>query len=73
MVIGALLEGSEPDLRGLPEHLLNSGNSEIRNWVVVAAACRDMRVDWLEYEAVYRTPAGTGCGLAFARWATSSE
>lgn len=67
-VMKALREGSEEDLRGLPEHLLNSGNSEIRNWVVVAAACRDMHLEWLDYDAVYRTPAGTGCGLAFGRW-----
>jgi len=49
--------------------LLNAGNSEIRNWIAVAAACRDQAVQWDEYVPVYRTPVGTGVGLAFAYWA----
>lgn len=67
-VLAALRAGSERDLRELPAHLLNSGSSEIRNWITVAAACEDRRIAWDEYVPVYRTPAGTGCGLAFARW-----
>jgi len=67
-VLAALRAGDEQGLRGLPVHLLNSGNSEIRNWVTVAAACEDRRMAWDEYIPVYRTPVGTGCGLAFARW-----
>jgi hypothetical protein len=65
----ALRAGDAQALCGLPPHLLNSGNSEVRNWIVVAAACREMRLAWDDYIPVYRTPAGTGCGLAFARWA----
>lgn len=66
--LAALRGGSEDDLVGLPEERLNGGNSEIRNWVALAAACRDMRVLWDVYEPVYRTPVGTGCGLTFMRW-----
>jgi hypothetical protein len=65
----ALRAGDALALCRLPAHLLNSGNSEVRNWIVVAAACQDLSLVWDDYIPVYRTPAGTGCGLAFARWA----
>ena len=65
----ALRAGDARALCDLPPHLLNSGNSEVRNWIVVAAACRDLTLAWDDYIPVYRTAAGTGCGLAFARWA----
>ncbi|OMQ15173.1 hypothetical protein A7K94_0211375 [Modestobacter sp. VKM Ac-2676] len=55
-------------LRGLPDHLLNAGSSEIRNWVAVAGAMHDREVLWSEYAPCYRTPAGTGCGMGFLRW-----
>lgn len=67
-VLEALRTGDERRLRDIPVHLLNSGNSEIRNWVTVAAACEDKKIAWDEYIPVYRTQVGTGCGLAFARW-----
>jgi len=47
---------------------LNSGNSEIRNWIAAAGAAQGLRVAWECYVPFYRTPAGTGCGMAFARW-----
>lgn len=55
-------------LRGIPDHLLNSGSSEIRNWVAVAGAMHDREVLWSEYAPCYRTAAGTGCGMGFLRW-----
>jgi hypothetical protein len=68
-VLDALRAGDRDALCSLPLHLLNSGNSEIRNWITLAAACADLQIAWDEYVPVYRTPAGTGCGLTFARWA----
>lgn len=70
--LAALRAGDAEALCGLPPHLLNSGNSEVRNWIVVAAACQDMPLAWDDYIPVYRTAAGTGCGLTFARWATAA-
>lgn len=67
-VLDACRAHDERALRELPAHLLNGGSSEIRNWVAVAAACRDLRFAWDEYIPVYRTPVGTGVGLAFALW-----
>ena len=67
-VLDACREHDERALRELPAHLLDGGNSEIRNWIAVAAACRDLPFSWCEYVPVYRTPVGTGIGLAFALW-----
>jgi Catalytic LigB subunit of aromatic ring-opening dioxygenase len=56
-------------LRTLPVPALNSGSSEIRNWIVVAGAIEGMENRWLEYQPLYRTPAGTGIGVGFGAWA----
>jgi len=66
-VLGALKNGDTRDLCRLPPDLLNSGSSEIRNWITVAAMFEGVKAKWLEYLPVYRTVAGTGIGLAFAR------
>jgi 3-O-methylgallate 3,4-dioxygenase len=67
-VLDACAAADEEALRGFERELLNGGSSEIRNWIAVAAACRELPLDWSEYLPVYRTPAGTGVGLAFATW-----
>ena len=67
-VLDACRTGDERALRELPPELLNGGNSEIRNWIAVAAACRDLQMSFEEYIPVYRTAVGTGIGLAFALW-----
>ena len=67
-VLAALRAGSEEQLRAIPPKLLNAGSSEIRNWIAVAAASKHLKLVWDEYIPVYRTPAGTGCGLGFACW-----
>lgn len=67
-VLTACRAGDEAALRALPPELLNGGSSEIRNWIAVAAACRELAVAWEEYLPVYRSPAGTGVGLAFMLW-----
>jgi Catalytic LigB subunit of aromatic ring-opening dioxygenase len=67
-IINALKTGDATDLCRLPVKLLKSGASEIRNWIAVAGILDGVKTTWLEYVPVYRTPAGTGIGLAFARW-----
>jgi hypothetical protein len=47
---------------------LNSGTSEIRNWITVAGACEHLDTAWQEYIPCYRSAAGTGCGMGFAVW-----
>ena len=63
------LKNSDPEaLAAIPPAKLNSGSSEIRNWIVAAGAAEHLRTSWQEYVPLYRTPAGTGCGMAFAVW-----
>ena len=46
---------------------LMAGTSEIRNWIVTAAAAnRPGQV--VEYIPLYRVPTGIGCGMGFACW-----
>jgi Catalytic LigB subunit of aromatic ring-opening dioxygenase len=66
-VLDALSTGHTSELSRVPVELLNSGSSEIRNWIAVAAMFEGVRAKWFEYLPVYRTVAGTGIGLAFAR------
>lgn len=67
-VISALRERDDEALCSLPRELLNSGNSEIRNWICMAGATEHLALRSLEYIPGYRTPAGTGTGLCFAVW-----
>ena len=55
-------------LRAIPRELLRSGNSEILNWIAAAGALEGLTPTVLDYIPGYRTPAGTGTGMAFARW-----
>ena len=71
-VLDACRGHDETVLRNLDRNQLNGGSSEIRNWVATAAACRELPLRWDQYVPVYRTPAGTGIGLAFALWSTDA-
>jgi Catalytic LigB subunit of aromatic ring-opening dioxygenase len=55
-------------LSSIPVEKLNSGSSEIRNWITVAGAASHLKSDWQEYIPCYRSAAGTGCGMGFALW-----
>jgi 3-O-methylgallate 3,4-dioxygenase len=55
-------------LASIPAEKLNSGSSEIRNWITVAGAAAHLKVDWQEYIPCYRSAAGTGCGMGFSVW-----
>jgi hypothetical protein len=67
-VIAGLSPGGEALLRSIERGALNSGSSEILNWVLAAGAMGPLPLSWCEYQPVYRTPAGTGVGVAFAVW-----
>ncbi|HLI21635.1 MAG TPA: hypothetical protein VKV32_10985 [Stellaceae bacterium] len=55
-------------LGALPPYRLLAGSSEIRNWIVAAAAAQHLDVTWSAYIPGYRTLALSGTGLGFARW-----
>lgn len=67
-VLQACRDADAAALAGIPVNKLHSGSSEIRNWIVTAGAAEKLQTAWQEYEPLYRTPAGTGCGMAFAVW-----
>jgi hypothetical protein len=56
------------EISAIAQSDLVSGTSEIRNWVVAAGATEHLELDVIDYVPTYRSPAGTGCGMAFARW-----
>lgn len=68
LVLEALQENDGERLGAIPESALQSGSSEIKNWIVAGAALEGLKMDVVDYIAAYRTGAGTGIGLAFATW-----
>jgi Catalytic LigB subunit of aromatic ring-opening dioxygenase len=68
-LIRALREKDAQALQTLPREQLNSGSSEIRNWICAAGALEHLDLSWVDYFPGYRTSAGTGTGLCFASWA----
>ncbi|HKS50222.1 MAG TPA: hypothetical protein VJT49_34955 [Amycolatopsis sp.] len=67
-VLDAIASKDSEALCDIPEALLNSGSSEIRNWITVAGAMEGRPVDWSEYVPIVRSAAGTGCGMGFLSW-----
>jgi 3-O-methylgallate 3,4-dioxygenase len=67
-VMAALKTKDLEYLARLDPKRLQAGSSEIRSWIVTAAAATDLDLKWIDYVPAYRTPALTGTGLAFAHW-----
>lgn len=65
-VIAALRGHDTAFFRNAPLHKLQSGSSEIRNWICLAGAVGALDLAWVSYTPGYRTPALTGTGLCFA-------
>lgn len=67
-VLDALRAGDVGRLVDLPMDALRSGSSEILCWIMAGGAFHHLQHRWSDYIPVYRTPAGTGVGLAFGIW-----
>ncbi len=67
-VLDAIAADDRDALARLPEPVLCSGTSEVKNWLVAAGACRGLDFEVVDYVPAYRTAAGTGTGLCFASW-----
>jgi hypothetical protein len=67
-ILDAIKKKDADTLCSVPAELLNSGSSEIRNWITVAGAMDGHDVDWSEYVPIVRSAAGTGCGMGFVSW-----
>jgi len=68
LALKGLADADGAILSTLPRVRLQSATTEILNWVAVAGAMGDSKMDVITYEPGYRTPAGTGCGCAVGAW-----
>lgn len=57
-------------MAAMPADSLVEGTSEIRNWIVTAAAA-DRAGKMIDYQPLYRTTTGVGCAMGFAYWEVS--
>jgi hypothetical protein len=67
-VLDALVTGDPGPLGTIPRNILRSGTSEILNWITAAGALGKLRASVVDYVPGYRSPAGTGAGMAFVYW-----
>ncbi|HEY4134149.1 MAG TPA: protocatechuate 3,4-dioxygenase [Alphaproteobacteria bacterium] len=69
-VLTAFARHDRETLISLPENLLQSGNSEIKSWIPLAAMMADCELPMtlVDYQPCYRSEAGTGNAMAFAYW-----
>jgi len=67
-VLDAVVAGDAEPLTTIPRAFMRSGTSEILNWVTAAGALEGLRATVVDYVPGYRSPAGTGTGMAFAYW-----
>ena len=65
--IRALQQNDLGYMAQMPAADLVEGTSEIRNWIVTAAAA-DSRGTMVDYCPLYRTATGVGCAMGFAYW-----
>jgi len=70
LVFGVLNNRDAETLKSIPEELLMSGTSELRNWISAASALfeTDLRGDVSDYGPRYRSEAGTGTAQGFVAW-----
>lgn len=47
---------------------MRSGTSESLNWIAAGGALEHLSMELIDYVPAYRSPAGTGVGMAFAAW-----
>jgi 3-O-methylgallate 3,4-dioxygenase len=55
-------------ITSIPRRYMRSGTSETLNWIAAGAALEGLTMHQVDYIPAYRSPAGTGVGIAFAIW-----
>jgi 3-O-methylgallate 3,4-dioxygenase len=66
--LAAMRDRDVDKLASLPHDWIRGSQGEIYNWVGAAGALEGLTMQILDYVPGYRSPAGTGCGMAFALW-----
>lgn len=69
-VLGAIQSRDARALTAIPQNILMSGTSELRNWIAAAGALFDTGLsgDVVDYIPCYRSDAGTGTANGFICW-----
>lgn len=69
-LLSAIQANDEAAIKVLPNARFESGTSENRAWVTVAGAMSSagLKMELIDYVPCYRTAAGTGQAMGFARW-----
>jgi hypothetical protein len=67
-VLAGLENGDAGVFEQIPVQLMRSGTSETLNWITAGSALGGLAFDLVDYIPAYRSPAGTGVGMAFATW-----
>ncbi len=69
-IIEAMVSGQLKYLLSYHEGYYQSGSSEIKSWIAMNGSLRGsyLKGHLVDYQALYRTPAGTGSSAAFMYW-----
>lgn len=67
-IIAGLLAGDWESFGDIPRKHMRSGTAEILNWIAAAGILEKQSATLVDYVPGYRSPAGTGTGMAFAYW-----
>ena len=68
LALAGMAERDMDKLAALPRTWMQGSQGEVLCWIAAAGAADHLEMELLEYIPGYRSAAGTGCGLAFARW-----
>jgi hypothetical protein len=70
LVLEGLRKGDLTSITALAESVFQSGTSEIKNWIPLAAAMIELGIPAhiVDYVPCYRSLAGTGNAMGFAYW-----
>jgi hypothetical protein len=69
-VLGAMADGDEQALSGIPENIFKVGTAEIKNWFPLISAMNAEKRAYhqVDYVPCYRSEAGTGNAMGFVYW-----
>lgn len=68
-ILDFLAAPDERTLADIPDARFTGGTAEALNWITLAGIVgSELKYETVDYVAGYRSPAGTGVGLTFARW-----
>ena len=67
-ILDALQQRNVEALAQIPFKWIQGPTGEIYNWIGAAGVLEGLDMRIVDYIPAYRSPAGTGCGMAFAVW-----